>query len=453
MNGQRPAVAIVGAGSAGTTAAWRLHSLFEGDVDLTVFERGPHVGGRAWDVPFAGTRVEVGGTVLHSTGKHTMAMMEFTGAKPAASSLSIDGKNETYAFWTSAGFPIFTRTSLAAMALAIVRHVGPSSALKVTGSARQLAERWSRVYVLQSAGEVYTTPEELLGALDLARETTVSMREHLLSQGVSERMVTDVVEAIVHNMYNQGAEICALAGEVGLAGAGLAGGYLFAVEGGNWTLFDKVLKKIGADVRLGTAVTRVEGRTVAGAAPRYRLSTTAGDAGDFDAVVIAAPFALSGLKLCMDDLPLTYPVHQYQEVHTTLVAGELSGEFFGLKPGRKLPSTVFVADSAGAPFKSVGVTGFSPVHQSRIYKVFSADKAVDPAVLRKLFPRIHEVYRFVWPGAYPRLTPRIAHLPFVLQPGLFYACAFETAAAAIEVEAVGGFNAGTLAARHLDHAR
>lgn len=448
MGGRRPAVAIVGAGSAGTAAAWRLHTLLRGDVDLTVFERGPHVGGRAWDVPFAGTRVEVGGTVLHSTGRHTMAMMELTGSTPAASGLSIDGKDETYAFWTSEGLPIVTRTSLAPLALAIVRHVGPSSALKVTGSARQLAERWSRVYSLQEAGEAYTTPEELLEALDLVHETTVSIRDHLLAQGVSELMVADVVEPIVHNMYNQGAEICALAGEVGLAGAGLAGGHLFAVEGGNWTLFDKTLKKIGADVRLRTAVTSVAGRT-AGGSPSFRLSTTAGEAGDFDAVVVAAPFALSGLRLCLDDLPLTYPVHRYQEVHTTLVAGELSGEFFGLKQGRRLPSTVFVADSAGAPFSSVGVTGFSPVHQSRIYKVFSADQPVEPAVLRKLFPRIHEVYRFVWPGAYPRLTPRIAHLPFVLQPGLFYACAFETAAAALEVEAVGGVNAGTLAARHL----
>lgn len=383
----RPAVAVIGAGSAGTTAARRLHQLFDGRLDITVYERGPHAGGRAWDVEFAGTRVEVGGTVLHSTGRHTMALMELTGAKEGDCGGGIDGEEESYAFWTDVGF----------------------------------------------AGR--------------ARSSLFSLAHALRARNVSQRMIDDIVVAIVHNMYNQGGEISSFAGEVGLAGAGLAGGYLFSIDGANRTLFSRALDAIDADVRLNTAVTRIEGRTD-GAAARYEVTTATGRA-PYDAVVLAAPLALADLEVVIDGVALAAPVHPYQEVNTTLVVGDLSHGYFGVDPSHGLPSHIFVADSASAPFKSLGVTGFSPVHQRRIYKLFSAGSALSDEVLGEIFSSIDDVHRLVWRGAYPRLLPRIDHVPFVLAPGLYYGCAFETAAGAIEVEAVGGHNAGALAARHL----
>jgi hypothetical protein len=48
------------------------------------------------------------------------------------------------------------------------------------------------------------------------------------------------------------------------------------------------------------------------------------------------------------------------------------------------------------------------------------------------------------------LTPGIKHLPFELNPGLYYACALETIAGSIEVETVGGTNAANLCAQYLE---
>jgi hypothetical protein len=455
-------VAIVGAGAAGTTTAWRLRQRLGDAVHITVYERLEHVGGRAWDLHFAGTRIEVGGTLLHSSGKYTMELMKLTDSKEGSSGLSIDGKDETYAFWTDAGFSVLTHSSMASMALGILKYVGVGSARRVVNTATSMAAKWDRVYELLDGGSSFATPQDLLKALGLYEATQVSLKDYLDGLKVNARMTHDIVESIVHNMYNQGAEIGALAGLVGLAGAGLAGGYLFAIEEGNWTVYDKTLKAIGADLHTETQVVAIEASSPEASSPEASNPAQAGEkerpfvvrgadggADSFDAVVLAAPLALADLEISVDGRPLDARAYPYQEVQTTLVVGTLDPAYFGASPTKKLPSTVFTADSAGAPFKSIGVTGYSPSYDCRIYKIFSAEHEMTDEELGRIFSTIHDVYRFVWRGAYPVISPGIDHVPFELAPGLFYACAFETAAGAIEVESVAGYNTAELAANYL----
>lgn len=441
-------IAVIGAGSAGTLAAHQIRKELGNEVEITVFERQAHAGGRAWDLHFAGTRIEVGGTLLHSSGKHTFELMALTGAKEGTSGLSIDGKDETYAFWTGESFPICTKTSLVSMALGIVKRVGPASALKVTNLAKDMEHKWSGVYALQEAGNVYSTPDELIKTLGLYEPTLVSLGDYLTRENVNKRMQEEVVEAIVHNMYNQGLEMNAFAGLVGLAGAGLAGGYLYAIEGGNWTLFENTLKAIGTDYRPNVHVTRIDVNDSDGST-RFMLGTNGGEKYEFDSVVLAAPLALADISIARNGEVLDFPVYPYREVQTTLVVGEPNTRYFTQKNIDRLPSTVFTAESANAPFKSFGVTGYSPEYDCRIYKIFSGDHVMTDAELEQIFTKIHDKVVYVWRGAYPVLSPAIEHLPFELVPGLFYACAFETTAGAIEVEAVAGVNTGRLAARYL----
>ena len=449
MNKEQYRVAVVGGGSAGVSAAYRLWKQLGNGVQITLYERKEHVGGRAWDIRFAGERIEVGGTVLHSSGKYVMELMALTGAKEGESGLSIDGKDETYGFWTRDGFPVYCHTSLASMALAIVRHVGPYSALKVTNEAIAMADKWNGVYELQDAGRRFETPDEMLRALDLYEPTTKSLGEFLRERYVNRAMAEDVVEAITHNMYNQGLEMNAFAGLVGLAGAGLAGGYLFSIEGGNWTVFAKTLEHIGAQVRLSTHVTAIEGVAGEDGAHEWSVSADDGTCERYDAVLLAAPPALGDYALADGGAPLDVPVYPYQKVNATFVAGDINPGYFGLKARGRVPSTAFTATSAGAPFMSIGVTGFSPNYGKRIYKIFSAERDVAPSEIGRIFERVSDMCTFTWRGAYPVLSPGIVHVPFTLAPGLFYACAFETAAGSVEVEAVGGTNAALLAIDYL----
>jgi hypothetical protein len=114
-----------------------------------------------------------------------------------------------------------------------------------------------------------------------------------------------------------------------------------------------------------------------------------------------------------------------------------------------MPSTIFTASSAPAPFMSIGTTGWSPEYDSRIYKIFSASHVMTEAELNEIFHTIHDTHVHVWRGAYPILTPGIEHVPFELNKGLYFANALETIAGSIEVETVGGVNAANLCAEYL----
>jgi prenylcysteine oxidase/farnesylcysteine lyase len=245
----------------------------------------------------------------------------------------------------------------------------------------------------------------------------------------------------------------ALASLVGLAGAGLAGGHLFVIEGGNWTLWDKMLAKTGADLRVRTKVDRIAATSTSDAVRpfAYQVLTSDGVVENFDAVVLAAPPALADIAVEMDGKPFELAAHPYQPVHTTLVVGELRPEYFGRRPGKPMPSTIFTASSAPAPFKSIGTTGWSPDYNSRIYKIFSADHAMTAEELNAIFAVIHDRHEHLWRGAYPVLRPGIDHLPFELAPGLYFANALETIAGSIEVETVGGINAANLCADYVRH--
>jgi prenylcysteine oxidase/farnesylcysteine lyase len=446
-------IAIVGGGAAGSGAAYQLYKKLGNEAAITLFESKQHVGGRAWDLTFADCHMEVGGVLFHSTGQLTMEMMEFTGCKEGVPSLSVDGKDETYAFWTDRGFVVRTRTTLASMAAGILKHVGIPSALRVTNHAVKMAEKYEGVYEQLKRATPFGTPDELFAALDLLEPTKISTLDYFKQIKVNSKMTHDVVESITHNMYNQGAEMNALASLVGLAGAGLAGGHLFVIEGGNWTLYDKMLAKIGADLKVNTKIDKIVITSTPNAKRpyAYQLIANDGQTYSYDAIILAAPPALADLEIELDGKPLAVAAHPYREVQTTLVVGDLRPEYFGQKSGKPMPSTIFTASSAPAPFKSIGTTGWSPCYDSRIYKIFSASHVMTEAELHEIFSVIHDTHVHVWRGAYPILTPGIDHLPFELNKGLYFANALETIAGSIEVETVGGVNAANLCVEYLIH--
>jgi flavin-dependent dehydrogenase len=60
-------VAIVGAGIAGSAAAYFARVAFGSDLSVVVFEQSAQIGGRIQHRPFAGTIVETGATLMHSS--------------------------------------------------------------------------------------------------------------------------------------------------------------------------------------------------------------------------------------------------------------------------------------------------------------------------------------------------------------------------------------------------
>ena len=70
--------------------------------------------------------------------------------------------------------------------------------------------------------------------------------------------------------------------------------------------------------------------------------------------------------------------------------------------------------------------------------------------MSSIFAEVDETCHFSWRKACPMLMPDAEPLPFVLAPGLFYACALDSLASTLEVASIGGWNSGSLTLRYLE---
>jgi predicted NAD/FAD-dependent oxidoreductase len=72
-------VAIIGAGIAGSAAAYFAHAAFFSDLSVVVFEQSAQIGGRIQHRPFADTIVETGATLMHSSNEYLSEFIDELG--------------------------------------------------------------------------------------------------------------------------------------------------------------------------------------------------------------------------------------------------------------------------------------------------------------------------------------------------------------------------------------
>ena len=109
--------------------------------------------------------------------------------------------------------------------------------MKMQKIVNNFMEKFNRVYELQAAGVAYQSPVEALkqlGARFQLREarfvtrscvglydlTQTSLREYMESKGISLKLIDELMTAVNRVNYGQDCSVNALAGMVGLAGAG-----------------------------------------------------------------------------------------------------------------------------------------------------------------------------------------------------------------------------------------
>ena len=222
-------------------------------------------------------------------------------------------------------------------------------------------------------------------------------------------------------------------GLVGLIGAGLAGGSLFSVDGGNSRLVEGSLRLAGAEVRTGARVSGVrEDRTVEFA-----------DGGTVaaDIVVLAVPLAVAGIAL---PASVALPPTRYRRVHVTLVAGRLSERYFGMA---NPPETIFTASGENRPFNSAARIGWSKTADAPVFKFFGTQPLPDE-VVHQIVDDVHDIKRIEW-DAYPVMQVDPQTAPFELAPGIFFPNAFEAVVSTLETESVAGRIVGDLVAQRL----
>ena len=444
-----PRIAIIGAGLAGSSAAYFLREIFGDDLALVVFEQAPQVGGRAQRRAFAGTSIEIGATLIHSSNAYLARFIEMLGLQRARPHNREDDKSSTLGIWNGTAFAFQSLpTSWATTARMLARYrLAP---MRTKALVCSMLERWTRIYELQQQQQAYATPRAMFEALDLFAWTQQASYAVFQQYRVSPRFVHEFVDGVSRVNYGQDGTIHAFVNLTSLVGAGLAGGELFSIQDGNAQVCERLLSKARAELRTRTTVKSI-GAIDPQSRRRYAIEIDQQREQGFDAVILATPLELTTIQLDqIAEWSPEYAKRPYQVTHATFIAGQLSPVYFGHKNSAPLPQTILTTEHPELPFSSIGRVGYSPTLELPIYKVFSREP-LDDALIGRVFAKPAETMHVSW-RAYPVLKPAAQWPPFRIAQGLYYVNAMESAVSTMETEVVASRNVVQLLARDIGSA-
>jgi prenylcysteine oxidase / farnesylcysteine lyase len=179
------------------------------------------------------------------------------------------------------------------------------------------------------------------------------------------------------------------------------------IEGGNWQIFDGMLRASNSTVFLNTTVEGIQ-RSNKGT---YSIKSSSQDTKSgakqlrealFDTVVLAAPLQFSDIEVEKNLFQYTPDKIPYVTLHVTLftTSRTLSPSYFNLAPDAEVPTTVLTTlppnEVPATPEDGVGSPGFFSISTLRtvvnpktqqkenLYKIFSPRK-VTPKFLSDIF--------------------------------------------------------------------
>ena len=309
-----------------------------------------------------------------------------------------------------------------------------------------------------------------LGLVDM---TSVNGWEFLARNGIAGKFAAEFVQAGTRVNYAQNlSHIHGLETMVSMAGSGAMG-----VRGGNWQIFEGMLRAAGADVRLGAEVKRLERRGGGGEweVAVLEQSVDDGRAADvvaemFDAVVIAGPYQYAGIEISPSPQHVPEPV-PYVRLHVTLFTSpyRLAPDAFGLAGDKVVPNTILTtlpssynaecSDQPDQPPAFFSINILQSVYSAEreryeyLYKIFSA-APVDDAFMCHILGPLHGkalvdgscdgldaavtwMYTKTW-NSYPYEYPRSGFEPHWLEEGLWYTGGMESFISTMETNALMG---------------
>ncbi|KAF5521358.1 Farnesylcysteine lyase [Colletotrichum aenigma] len=479
-------VAIIGAGAGGSAAAYYLQQYAEADgieVNITVFEKTNHIGGRtltveAYDNPLE--QVELGASIFIEANQILYNASRRFGLplkEPESGSdgfLGIwDGEQFVYTqddsswqWWNLA--KLFWKYGLA-----------PYKAQKLVQST---VDTFLQLY--EAPHFPFRSLTQRAFELDLLKATSVTGKEFLANNDIGELFSDHIIQAATRVNYASNLKyIHGLETMVSMAPEGAK-----QVIGGNWQIFDTMLQKTNATVNRNTTITSMEVKT-GPTSSKYFISAkdshadAAAEADQypvaFDNVVIATPWQYSDISVAEDLFQHKIDEIPYVKLHVTLFASpfRLSPEYFGMEPGSKAPDTVLTtlnpADEAKAGADGAGKAGFYSISTLRtatnpetlmdefIYKIFSPKQVTAEFLSQLLGVKVPEtivskdktqaVDPISWYHphvfhSYPIEYPRVTFQDPILRDGLYYLSGMESFISCMETSALMGKNIAKLIA-------
>ena len=238
--------------------------------------------------------------------------------------------------------------------------------------------------------------------------------------------------------------------------AGIQGGSLFAIKGGNYQVCKKLLLLTNSNLMLNHCISSIhksydkstENIYYNLECQDYEISKV-----KYDCVIIAAPLegSKSFLK-CKKCLSWPNTQESYQSIVATFVQGCLKYEAFKCKSESKMPCFILTTEAPNLKYTSIGLQTdvFGTEPKENVYKIFSHQKLTD-ADLKACFHVDDSSFpvSVEW-SAYPQYKVPETFAPFKLDDGIFYVNAIEKAASAMEMSAISGRNAAILTKKYLE---
>lgn len=307
--------------------------------------------------------------------------------------------------------------------------------------------------------------------LGLLAVSAATGEQYLEENGITGPFVGDVIQASTRVNYAQNLNyIHGVEAMVSMAAENAR-----SIRGGNWQIFDGMIRASNATAVLQTAVMSIEKRDTTF---EVNFSSTAAHeeisaSRSFDAVILACPFQFSDISIYQSaDQQILPDAVPYVELHVTLFASPhlLSSDFFNLKPDEPAPRVILTTlpktEQRHTGPKGVGSPGFfsisllNPVKnpktggQEYLYKIFSAEPP-NATFLEHLLgleqsksgaisdEDITWIFSKVW-NSYPYEYPRVTFEKIQLDDGLWYTSGMDSFISTMETNALMGMNVARL---------
>ena len=464
----------LGAGSGGASTAYYLHQFAAPcKLNITVYERSDYIGGRSTTIDVfddPSEPVELGASIFVKVNHNLVSAVErFNLSTKSYRGDDLDGlttalgvwdgqrlvflqNDANYSWWNTVKIlwkyglsPIRTQNLMKATVNKFLLMYGPP------------------FFPFASIGEV-------VRAIGLTAVSTPS-QSFLEENRIYAPFSSDIIQASTRVNYAQNLDqIHGLEAMVCMAADGA-----MSIHGGNWQIFDRMLKSSSNNVRLDTEVTdislmadgetyTVKSTSVTDSAPK---SAFIANTDTFDTVVIATPLQFSNITI--NPPPSIYqpsPI-PYVTLHVTLFTSPqfFEPESFNLSPGSTLPTVVLTTlpeDGLDPPqffsistLRSITNPNVDPPRREYLYKVFSPGPLDVPSLTQILKPSSKKStsppldvtwqYHKVW-HSYPYLPPRITFDEPQLDEGgkLWYTSGIEPFISTMETSSLMGMNVAQL---------
>lgn len=230
--------------------------------------------------------------------------------------------------------------------------------------------------------------------LDLTSVTSMTGEQLLAVNNIGAPFSTEIIQASTRVNYGQNLNL--IHGLETMVCMAIEGA--MSIKGGNWQIFDGMLKASNATVMLNTtadAITKQKGKYIVKTLAKDALSVggiVPYNEESFDTVVLAAPLQYSDIKLEKDLLKHIPDEIPYVKLHVTLFTSPnpLNGAYFNLTSDAEVPTTILTTlppdEVPETPEKGAGSTGFFSISTLRtvinpktlqkeyLYKIFSPEK-------------------------------------------------------------------------------